>query len=189
MKHFCSLSILLSILVAPFGMAFAQSISFDSDIRYKKLEDSNFVELKADQKLKLKKGENALILAKFSIPILVYSPMDESSVLKFNQANFQELMQEQMQESLNTATNELIEGIRKTEALLQKRDFPQALTTISELKNKYPKVSEVLFLSGTVQYLSNNKTAATDDLTAGLALDPKNSSAQKLLKKMAGGLQ
>lgn len=175
-----------TLLLMPLQAALAQVISFESDVRYKKLEDSKYIDLKSNQNLTLKKGENALILTKTGIPVLVYTPIDTDSTLKITESNLQALMQEQMQTSLNAAANEVVDGIRKVEGLLQKREYQQALVGITQLKGKYPRIATVLFLSGTVQYLSNNKPAAIEDLTAGLIIDPQNAAAQKLLSELKG---
>ena len=182
MKHLIlSLFILFS-----WCLTTAQEISFESDVRYRKAEENNFSDLKKSETLKIKKGENALIISKTGLPILIYSPIDENSQVKISEAQMQTIMKEQLQTDLNSSTNEIIDGLRKTEALLQKREFSQALISISNLKNSYPRISSVLFLSATVQYLSNNKATAIEDLNAGLAIDPQNTSAQKLLSELKG---
>lgn len=179
--------IVASTLLLLIGLSsFAQTVSFETEVRYKKMEDAGYSDLKSNQSINLKKGENALILTKTGVPVLIYTPLDTDSTLKITESNLQSLMQEQMQASLNAAANEVVDGIRKVEALLQKREYQQALVGITQLKGKYPRISTVLFLSGTVQYLSNNKSAAIEDLNAGLVIDPQNSAAQKLLNELKG---
>jgi hypothetical protein len=174
-------------LVAFFGhVAKSEEITFDSEVHYKKEMQNAFSDLKKGEVLQLKTGETALVSTAQGMPLLVYSAQNKNSQVHVNDENLNSLLQEQLQPALEKATAEIIEGIRRTEGLLQKRDYVQALAVISPIKEKYHTISTVLFLSATAHYLSNNKGPAMEDLQKGLQLDPNNEPAKKLLEKLKG---
>jgi Flp pilus assembly protein TadD len=179
-------TILISVsLTAFFGLnAKSEEITFDSEVHYKKEMQSAFSDLKKGDVLQLKTGETALVSTAQGMPLLVYSAQNKNSQVHVDDENLNSLLQEQLQPALEKATGEIISGIRRTEGLLQKRDYVQALAVISPIKEKYPAISSVLFLSATVHYLSNNKGPAMEELQKGLQLDPNNEPAKKLLDKL-----
>ena len=179
----------LTFIISLGSSAQAQTISFESSVRYKKVEDATYMDLPDNANMQIKKGEGTIVVTRSGMPILVYVPFDSKSNLKITDAQLQQLLQEQLQGTINQIANNVIDGIRKTEGFLKKRDLPQALINSSQLKQKYPRIASVLFLSATVQYLNNNKPGAVEDLTEGLKIDPSNESANKLLRELKGGSQ
>lgn len=164
----------------------ASEVVFESNVQFKKNEQTNFESLKAGESLNLKSGESALIITPQNIPLLVYAIQKDGSKITVADSNVSTALAEKLQPSLQKATAEIIEGLRKAEALIQKRDFSQAASITALLKEKYQNISSVLFMSGTIFYLMNNKASAVEDLQSGLRLDPNNEPAKKLLGQLKG---
>jgi hypothetical protein len=168
--------------------AHAQTISFQSKVKVKKMNETQFSEIAETEKIGLKAGESMLLVPREGLPIIFYSPISANSELKVSDAVLSDLFHERQQETLNSYINEIVDGIRKTESAIKYREYGQALLSITQLKNKYPQVSSVLFMSGTVHYLNNNKSAASEDLEKGLLIEPNNLAAKKLLHQLKGKL-
>lgn len=164
----------------------ASEIVFESNVQFKRNNQANFESLKAGDSLSLKSGENAFVITPQNIPVLVYSVQKEGSKITIADSNITTALLEQLQPSLQKATNEIIDGLRKAETLVQKREISQASSITSTLKEKYRNISSVLFMSGTIFYLMNNKASAIEDLQNGLRLDPNNEPAKKLLIQLKG---
>lgn len=162
----------------------AEEITFDTNVKYKKNDSVDFTELKAQQPLVLQAGDKALVNTGEGIPFLVFSAQNSSSKINIPHSQISMVALEQAAPFLEKATSDIIEGVRKVDGLIAKRDYNTALTTVSGLKEKYKGQSTILFLSGTVNYLNNNKQAAIKDLEGGLAINSDNSSAKKLLEKI-----
>ncbi len=178
--------IILLIFFGNNSFSSASEVIFQSNVQFKKNEQTNFESLNAGESLNLKSGESAFIITPQNIPLLVYAIQKDGSKITVADSNVSTAIAEQLQPSLQKATTEIIEGLRKAEALVQKRDFSQAASITSSLKEKYRNISSVLFMSGTVFYLMNNKTSAVEDLQNGLRLDPNNEPAKKLLGQLKG---
>jgi tetratricopeptide (TPR) repeat protein len=169
------------------AIAFSEEITFESDVIYKLEGRTGFEQLKGSSPLKLRAGESALVSTSQGLSLLVYSPKNEKAQIKVSDADLNQLTRDQLRPALEKATNEIIEGLRKAESSIQRRDYDQALQISSALKTKYPSVSSILFTNATANYLTNNKAAAIEDLQKGLALDPNDAPATKLLKKLKEG--
>jgi hypothetical protein len=166
------------------NILYAEEITFDSNIKYKKNEATEFIELKAQQNLSLKAGDRALIHTPDGIPFLIFSARNSDSKMNISKSQISLAALEQVTPFLEKTTSDIIDGVRKVDNLISKRNYSLALTTITALKEKYKGLSTILFLSGTTNYLNNNKQAALKDLESGLAINPENSSAKKLLEKI-----
>lgn len=166
--------------------AHADGFSFTTDVRFKKTEQNFFTDLKAGESLNVPSGEVAMVLTPQGLPLLIFSPQSKNSQIALPDSDIQTVMQEQLRPTLEKSTREIVEGLRRTESALQKRDYNQALATITPLKDKYKNLSSVLFMSGTVHYLMNNKTLAAEELQQGLAIDPENAAAKNLLQQLRG---
>lgn len=162
----------------------AEEITFDANIKYKKNDATEFTELKAQQPLVLQSGDKALINTNEGIPFLIFSSQNSNTKINIPHSQISLVALEQTMPFLEKTTSDIIEAVRKVDSLISKRDYALALTTITVLKEKYKGLSTILFLSGTANYLNNNKQAAIKDLEGGLAINPDNSSAKKLLEKI-----
>lgn len=162
----------------------AEEITFDSNIKFKKNDATEFTELKAQQPLVLAAGEKALISTNDGIPFLIFSSQNSNAKINIPSSQISMVALEQTTPFLEKTTSDIIEGVRKVDNLISKRDYALALTTVTVLKEKYKGLSTILFLSGTANYLNNNKQAAIKDLEGGLSIQPENSSAKKLLEKI-----
>ncbi len=167
--------------------AFATTVVFESDVRVKREGQSSFEVQKKDSPLSLKNGDSALVSTSQGLPLLIVTPKDEKSQIRVSDSDLSTVTRDQLQPALQAATSEIVDGLRKAEALIQRRDYEQALQTTSGLKAKYPRLSSILFTDATANYLSNNKAAAIESLERGLELEPSNASATKLLKKLKEG--
>lgn len=166
--------------------ASAEKIVFETSTRYKKNEDVNFIEVKAGENIELSPGESMIAISKQGLPVVIYSSQSKDHQLTIKNSNFNQMLRDELQPLINQAVEEVISGTRKAETLVQKRDYQQALTIITALKDKYPHISTVLFMSGTIYFLLGNKTAAAEDLEKGVQLDSDNVAAKRLLEKLKG---
>lgn len=168
--------------------ALAGKIAFESTVQVKKADQVSFETVASGTNIDINPGDQLLVVSKQGLPLLVFAPSSKDSSIVIQDGAVNTALQEQLQPSIEKSTNEIIEGLRRAETLIQKRDFNQASVVTSSLKEKYKNISSVLFLSGTLNYLMNNKSAAVEDLQKGLALDPNNESAKKLLAQLKGGI-
>jgi hypothetical protein len=160
---------------------------FESDVQIKKNDQNAFASLKAGEGMVLEPGDNVFVMTKKNLPLLIVAPMKDNAKIVVPDSNMSAALQDQLQPTLQKATSEIVDGLRKAETLIQKKDFSQASAILLSLKGKYKDISSLLFMSGTLAYLMNNKSSAVDDLQRGLALDPSNESAKKLLTQLKGG--
>lgn len=183
-KYFSTILILLVLLEFPIIQA--QTIYFDGDIQYKKNQDTKFTELKSGQSIKISSGDYLLAETTDNLPVLVIAAKSDKANIRITNADINQGYIKKLTDQVNTSVNEIIENLRKSEALMQKREYVQAINILNPIREKYSKNSEVLFLSGTLNYLLNNSKIAQEELEKGLALDPKNTSAQKLIENIKG---
>lgn len=167
--------------------AFAEQIIFESATRYKKNSDAQFSDLKAGDTLELGTGDSALTISQQGLPLLIFSAQNKGNSITVKNSDFSQLVSDSAQPLLNKNIDEILSGLRKSENLIKKRDYQQALITVSPLKEKYKNISAVLFMTGTVNFLLNNKNEAIADLEKGLLIDPNDASAKGLLEKLKGG--
>lgn len=184
--HHAIICALVASILAP-QFLFAADVTFESDVRIKKEDQSAFQPLKGGTPLRLETGESALVSTSQGLPMLIYSIKDKRSKIQIDDANLNVLAQDQLRPALEKATNEIISGLQKVEAAIQRRDYDQALALVTPLKAKYPNIAAVQFASGSANYLTNRKSDAINDLEKGLANDPDNAAAKKLLAKLKGG--
>lgn len=166
--------------------AHATDVVFESDVQIKRNDQNSFENLKAGQSISLNAGESVFALNNQNMPVLIIAPVKDKGRVVVADSNISLAIQAQLQPSLQKATGEIIDGLRKAEGLIQKKDFTQASAIILSLKSKYKDISSLLFMSGTLSYLQNNKSAAIEDLQRGLSLDPNNEPAKKLLAQLKG---
>ena len=159
---------------------------FESDVKVKRNDQNSFEEIKAGQALSLAPGESVFALNSQNMPVLIVTPAKDKGRVVVADSNMSMAMQAHLQPALQKATGEIVEGLRKAEILIQKKDFTQATAIVLSLKSKYTDIASLLFMSGTLSYLQNNKSAAIEDLSRGLQLDPNNEPAKKLLAQLKG---
>lgn len=177
---------ILTALAAFLSFASAEEVSFESDVSCKKADEMNFSTIKSGDKLVLKPGETAFVLSKNGVPLLIY-PSAKDSRITVTDANFASLLSEMLQPQLEKSSSEIIDGLRRADSLIQKRDFNQAAQVILPLRTKFPRISSVLFMDGTIHYLLNDRATAIADLEKGLQIDPGNEDAKRLVAKLRGG--
>lgn len=177
-------SIFLSL--AP-GAADAAEIVFETDVRTQSGDTQGFSEQKSGTTLKVPAGSETLVVNPKGLPLLIVVAQSKDSVVRVSDASLQNVMREQMAPLLQSATEDVVREMKKAELLIQKRDLAKASALLTSLKQKYPGVSAVYFLSGTVNYLQNSKPSAIEDLEAGLRINADDESAKKLLARLKGG--
>lgn len=155
-------------------------------MKIKKDSDTDFVSIKSGSTFELNRGDTAIAMHSDGFPFFILAPRDEKSTVVLANGNLQSLMQDQMSGTINRSVAEIVNGLRKSESLMAKKDYTQAMTVLSSLKSKYSQVASIYFLSGSISYLLNNKSLAIDDLQKGLALDPNDQTAKNLLDKLKG---
>lgn len=161
---------------------------FESDVQVRRNNQNSFESIKAGSGVPLEPGDNVFVMTPTNLPLLIVAPAKDNAKVVVPDTNMAAALQEQLQPTLQKATSEIIDGLRKAEALIQKKDYPQASSIILSLKSKYKDISSLLFMSGTLAYLMKNKSTAVEDLQKGLLLDPSNESAKKLLTQLKGGV-
>lgn len=165
--------------------SFATEVRFEGAARVKR-GNSAFEDVKEGQSIELKAGESVLALPRQGLPLMIFQPASSSSKIVVSDADLREAVRAELQPKLESATSEIVNGLRKAESFIQRKNHEQARAIVGELKQKYPGISSVLFLSGTVNYLLNDRASAIEDLQAGLALDSTNDPARRLLERLKG---
>lgn len=166
---------------------FAEDFIFERDAQYKKTGEDKFTELKANAPLSLKAGESALVTSKNAIPLLVFSASSSDSQVKVSNVDQKNLVYSYLQDELEQSTNKIIDTLRQADQYIAKRDYKLALSLLNQEISKHNTISALYFLRGTTNYLLKNTTEAINDLEKGLARDPKNMAATKLLEQLKGG--
>jgi len=167
-------------------LAHATDVVFESDVQFKRNNQNAFEPLKAGQSISLNSGDNVFALNGQNMPVLIVAPAKDKARVVVADSNISVALQAQLQPTLQKAISEIVDGLRRAENLIQKKDYVQASAILFSLKSKYKDISSLLFMSGTLSYLQNNKTVAIEDLTRGLQLDPNNEPAKKLLAQLKG---
>lgn len=165
----------------------AQKILFEQKARFKSEESSQFEDLKPGDILDLKKSKSWFVISEKGLPFVIVQPSSKNSEIKLSENHLDELMLESVSPEVNRMVSEILIGLRKAEGLMQRQNYVQALNLVTPLKEKYKRISTILFLSGSLHFLLNNKTSSIEDLEAGLKIDPSYEPAQKLLQKLKGG--
>lgn len=166
-------------------MSQATTVNLQTNAQVRRLNENNFVEKKSGESVEISSGESLLIIPNKSVP-LIYTSSAPNSVVTITDTNVASALAETIQEPVEKATNEIVSRMTEAQIHIQKKNYSQAASIVSDLKQKYPRVSAIRFLSGTVHYLNNNKAAAAEDLQVGLQIDPNNESAKKLLGQIKG---
>ncbi len=162
----------------------AEDIFFESEVRVKRENQNSFEALKPNSPLKLKAGESALVSTAQGFPMLIYAPSSPSAQIKVADVNLEVFAQDSLRPQLEKSTRDVVNTLRKVDAFIERREYDQALAILAPVRAKYPNISQVLFASATVNYLTNNRALAVDDLQKGLELDPEDAAAKKLLARL-----
>lgn len=178
---------LIFLIFASTPYVMAEQISFETDINYKKNDQSDFTPLKGGEKIDLKRGESVFIISQKNIPLLIVSANNSDAKLVVPDTSLNAGVMEMILPQIEKSTEEIVESLRNVEALIQKRDYSQASQIVSLLRQKYKKNSSVLFISASIRYLQNDRTNAINDLQEGLQINPTNENAKKFLSKLKGG--
>lgn len=187
MKNKILLPILFVTFAASLGLrARAAELVFESDTKAKKSNQSQFQTIHAGEAIPFDSSDPLLVITQKGLPILFYCPNSKSAKATILDADVSTALQEELRPTLQMQTNEIITQLRRAESLIQKKDYNQALSVITVLKEKYKEISPILFMSGTIYYLLNNKPLAIEELQKGLALDPQDDSAKRLLTQLKG---
>lgn len=163
---------------------YASELQFDGDVLIKETDKNEFEKITSGQSFTIKKDSSYFILSAQNIPLLLVTKSDVNSQILLTNQDFAKIFDEKTNKIIDEKTNAILNSLRKAEALLLKKDFGQALTVLNQTKEKHNNISAVLFLSGTLNSLMNNKKMAIEDLEKGLLIDPQNLSAQNMLKKL-----
>lgn len=184
MGNFLIKLFIFSLILLQFAKA--QTVYFDSDVQIKKNQEDKFTDLKSGQTIKLSPGDFLLAQTKDNLPVLVLAAKSDKANVKITNADISQNYLKKLNSQVNDQVSEIIDALRKSESLMQKREYMQALTILNPVREKYQQNAELLFLSGTLNYLLNNNKIAQDELEKGLEINPKNSAAQKLLENIKG---
>lgn len=166
---------------------YAASVEFEIPARVRQMDSDKLELFNTGQKLDLKNGQAYVVLPDGQLPWLFFSPTNSSSSIKVSAAQTASVYQSLMQPVLDRQLNEILSEVNQVQALIQKRDFSSAIAQAARLKEKYPKLATAYFLSGTANFMANNKNLANEELKKGLAIDPSNDWAKTLQEKLQKG--
>jgi len=186
-KEMTQQKIILALLLVLFGVhAQAAELVFESDAKVKKSAQLQFQTIRAGEAVPFDSGDPILAITQKGLPILFYCPNSKSAKATILDADLSVALQEELRPTLQMQTTEIVTQLRRAESLIQNKDYNQALTLVTTLKAKYKDIAPILFMSGTIYYLLNNKPLAIEELQKGLALDPQDDSAKRLLTQLKG---
>lgn len=177
------LTLTVMAMIFPDG-TFATEISFEGPVSYKRNHEAEFKDAKAGDKIRLESSEALFVTRKDSLPILVYSVCRESATLSITNADLNSATEAALRVPVEKASTEIVTALRKADTLIKKRSYAQALQIVTPLKEKYPRIASVLFMSATLRYLSGDKISAIEDLEKGLLLEPNDEDARAMLLKL-----
>lgn len=164
----------------------AAELSFESDAKVKKANQTTFLSVKSGEAIPYNSEEPLLAITQRGLPILVYCPNAKTQKTTILDTDMSAALQEELRPTLEIQTNDIITQIRKAESLIKRKDYQQAQNIVGMLKEKYKDISSILFMSGTVSYLLDNKNQAIEDLQKGLSIDPSDEAAKRLLTQLKG---
>ncbi len=183
MNFSCKLLIFI-IFVFNADTSYSASLVFENNISYKKSTEQVFSNLEKSTAIELKSGESVFAFSDMLVPILVLSPNSQSEKININQSELNSSFLQSAQPFLESQLNEVLNQIRTCESLVNKKEYQKALDLITETKTKFPRMSAVLFLRSSINYLLNQKKEALVDLEKGLMIDKMDQQALKLLDKI-----
>jgi hypothetical protein len=166
--------------------SFAFEVKIEGEGKIKLLDEKEFIEKKSGDTFKIPNGSTAIYVPKYGIPMLINSPEEKRSELVLKQEDENDILQAKIQPYVEQFVTEITSEIKKVEIAIQRKEYNEASRIVGSLKEKYKNISAILFLSGSLNYLMNNKAAAKSDLEKGLALEPNNTPAKKLLLQLGG---
>lgn len=168
------------------GFANANTVQFEGRVKIKRPSESGFIEVKEGESIKTEKGQTLLIVSEKGWPVIFHQPASEKSTLTITESDLNSLYQERVKKTLDENVSEVLEGLRKSEGYIQSKNYEEAKKTLTKMKEKFPHLSQIHFMSGTVHYLLSEKALAIESLEQGLSINPKDASAQKLLQQIRG---
>lgn len=180
------MSVFCIILIIYSHQSIAADLRFESDVSIKSIDKNQFEKIPAGQVFSAEKNNSYYIVGSKNIPILLISSQAQDSQFNITNQDFSNVFNEKTNQLLEQKTNSIVNNVRKAEALLLRKDFTQALAIVNKLKEEHKNISSILFLSGTINSLLNNKKVAIEDLEEGLKIDADDVAALSMLKKLKG---
>lgn len=165
----------------------AAVVEFETAARVGEMDSDKLTTFTAGQRLDLKDGQAYVVIPEGQLPWLFFNPSNRNSKIKLSSTKNEALYQNLMQPVLDRQLNEILNEINRVQAMIQKRDYSNAVTHARQLKEKYPRLATVYFLSGTANFAANNKSGASEDFKKGLEIDPNNDWAKSLQEKLQKG--
>lgn len=169
------------------GRSNAVQLQSEIELRVKKESSVEFNLMKAGEILELQRGETVFAVPSSGLPFFIIVPSSQNAKFQLASGDVSSMAQTQVAEVVGKTVHEVIIGLRKAETFMSKREYTQGLSVLNPLKQKYPQVAEVYFLSASLNYLNKNKSAAIDDVQRGLAIVPDDENAKKLLENLQAG--
>lgn len=181
------IELIFAILCLFICQANAVQLQSEIELRVKKESATDFNLIKAGEILELNRGETVLAVPSTGLPFFILVPSSQNAKFQLAAGDVSSMAQNQVAEVVGKTVHEVIIGLRKAETFMSKREYTQGLSVLMPLKQKYPQVAEIFFLSASLNYLNKNKNAALDDVQKGLAIFPEDESAKKLLANLQTG--
>jgi tetratricopeptide (TPR) repeat protein len=163
------------------------ALQIESEVVTKvKKDTSSETTLQPGEHLELEPGETALAIPLNGIPVMILYPQSHTTKIQLSSVDFKSYSEKTLSQMINQQSNEILTGIRKAETAISQRNYTQAASLLSPLRQKFPNISSILFISASVEFLLKNKSSAIEYLQKGLAIDPNDSAANKLLAELQG---
>lgn len=175
--------IIFILLFPVFAFANLQ-IELSMNAKVKTAQDDKFTDKKSGDVIDLNNGDIIFVVPEKQLPMILVGANPNVKKVTINPIDVSESFSDVVNLKVQEATDNIVSEIKKIELLIKKQDISGAQGRVSSLKLQYPKISQVLFLSATISYLSNNKDQAIEELNKGLAIDPNDESAKQFLKKL-----
>lgn len=169
------------------SQANAVQLQSEIELRVKKESSAEFNLIKAGETLEIQKGETVYAVPSIGLPFFILVPSSQDAKFQLASGDVSSMAQTQVAEVVGKTVHDVITGLRKAETFMSKREYTQGLSVLAPLKQRYPQVAEIFFLSASLNYLNKNKNAALDDVQKGLAIVPEDESAKKLLTSLQAG--
>ncbi len=167
--------------------SFAAVVEFETPARVSEMDSDKSNLFTSGQHLDLKDGQAYVVVPEGQLPWLFFAPSSRDSKIKLTASKSEALYQNLMQPALDRQLNDILNQINRVQMMIQKRDYSNAVTQAGQLKEKYPRLATVYFLSGTANFMANNKSGANEDFKKGLEIDPNNDWAKSLQEKLQKG--
>ncbi len=118
---------------------------------------------------------------------MILVPINGSaSKIRPSSRRISEWTSEQVQADLDQKLSSLVEETNRVQVLMSKRQSKEALSSVSSLQLRYPKVAYLNFLKASALYLDGDRAQARAVLEQALLAYPNHAQARELYMSLGG---